>query len=209
MTAAYRSDAELVVLHTLRCCGVSSLQRVADVVAWLLPIDVEEVLLDLAAQGLVGHGGGTFGGWGLTDAGRTADADRITVELDVAGARAQVRSAYDEFLPLNQRTLDICGAWQVRSMGPPLVLNDHSEAAYDEGVLRQLAAVDRAAQPVCALVAERLHRFSHYGPRLASALERARNGEPDLVTDSLDSYHSVWFQLHEDLMVSLGMGRGD
>jgi hypothetical protein len=27
------------------------------------------------------------------------------------------------------------------------------------------------------------------------------------VADTLDSYHTVWFQLHEDLLVTLGISR--
>jgi hypothetical protein len=29
------------------------------------------------------------------------------------------------------------------------------------------------------------------------------------VTDSVDSYHSVWFHLHEDLLSTLGRTRDD
>ena len=50
-----------------------------------------------------------FGGWGLTDAGRATDAARAR-ELDGANACDDVQGAYDDFLGLNQRTLDICGA---------------------------------------------------------------------------------------------------
>jgi hypothetical protein len=36
---------------------------------------------------------------------------------------------------------------------------------------------------------------------------RAKSGALDYVTDSTASYHSVWFQLHEDLLVTLGIPR--
>ena len=195
------------MLHTLRCCGFTTMERVAAITAHVAMIDVEEVLLDLAAGGLVRRNEGAFGGWGVTDAGRDADAERIAAELEVAGARHDVQRVYDGFLALNQRTLDICSAWQVRRFEAPMLLNDHSDPAYDAGVLERLGAVDEEVQPLCAALTQRLHRFAHYGPRLASALHRARQGEVDHVSDSLDSYHAVWFQLHEDLLVTLGIRR--
>ena len=50
-------------------------------------------------------------------------------------------------------------------------------------------------------------RFGLYGTRLTTALERTLGGNIAYVTDTLDSYHSVWFQLHEDLLVTLGISR--
>ena len=41
------------------------------------------------------------------------------------------------------------------------------------------------------------------------ALERSLGGENEFVSDSLESYHSAWFQLHEDLLVTLGITRED
>jgi hypothetical protein len=204
----HRSDPDLVVLHTLRCCGFLSSQRLAALLTPVLSVDVEEALLRFAAQGMVRNSGGTFGGWGLTDAGRELDATWIALELDRAEARRDVQLAYEDFLGLNPVTLEICGDWQVRKAEQPIVLNDHTDRVYDGSVLTRLHSVDAAAQPVCARLAARLLRFGHYGPRLASALDRARHGELDQVTDSLDSYHSVWFQLHEDLLVTLGLSRG-
>lgn len=199
-------DPDFIVLHTLRCSGAASTERLAASVGPLTSADTEDTLLGLAARGLVTHDRGVFGGWRLTAAGHDADAEWIAVELTRADARTDVHAAYGDFLDLNQRTLDICSAWQVRSF-EPLVLNDHTDRAYDTGVLRRLAAVDAQAQAVCARLAARLHRFSHYGPRLAAALDRARQGELDQVADSLDSYHAVWFRLHEDLLVTLGIDR--
>lgn len=199
-------DADFVVLHALRCCGAASTERLAASLGPLTSSDAEDVLLGLAARGLVTHDRGVFGGWRVTDAGLDVDARWVALELERADAGPEVQAAYDDFLDLNQRTLDICSAWQVRSFDP-IVLNDHADKVYDAGVLRRLAKVDAQAQTVCARLAARLHRFSHYGPRLASALDRARRGELDQVSDGLDSYHSVWFQLHEDLLVTLGIER--
>jgi hypothetical protein len=115
--------------------------------------------------------------------------------------------AYDDFLVLNPELLDLCGAWQVRSTGGVTTANDHTDAAYDARVLDLLTDLDRRADAVCADLAAVMPRFQRYRDRLTYALTRARAGELDYVTDRLDSYHTVWFQLHEDLLVTLGIPR--
>ena len=69
--------------------------------------------------------------------------------------------------------------------------------------------IDDSAQRICGELANRLSRFGVYGFRLSSALERVLAGDSAFVTDSLESYHTVWFQLHEDLLVTLGISRDE
>jgi hypothetical protein len=196
----------LVVLHALRCVGFADLPRLAAATG-LGAADVESELIDLAVAGLVTRTAGDFGGWGLTDAGRAADAARIAGELDAAGARAAVAAAYERFLVLNPELLDLCTAWQLRSAGGVLVPNDHTDPGYDARVVGRFTDFDRRAAAVCADLAAALPRFGRYRVRLADALARARSGEPGYLTDNLSSYHLVWFQLHEDLLATLGIPR--
>ena len=76
-------------------------------------------------------------------------------------------------------------------------------------LLSRLDRLDREAQQVCAALSGRLDRFGSYGPRLSAALDRAMAGDVTSVADTLDSYHSVWFQLHDDLLVTLDVSRED
>jgi hypothetical protein len=46
-----------------------------------------------------------------------------------------------------------------------------------------------------------------YGARLTNALDRALAGDVALVADDMESYHNVWFQLHEDLLATIGRSR--
>lgn len=169
--------------------------------------DVESELIDLAVAGLVTHVAGDFGGWGLSDAGRAVDAERIADELETSGARTVVAEAYDEFLVLNPELLDLCTAWQMRSVNGVAARNDHTDAAYDARVLDRLADLDKRADAVCADLSAAMLRFQRYRVRLTDALARTRSGALDYVTDSIESYHSVWFQLHEDLLATLGIPR--
>lgn len=197
---------DLLVLHTLRCMGFTGLSRVAEA-AGLSEPDVESELLDLEAIGLTMQDRGDFGGWGITEAGRTTDAERVATELDAAGARPAVAAAFERFLVLNPELLDLCTAWQMRSVDGDVGTNDHSDPAYDARVRDRFADLHLRAEPLLVELAAALPRFGRYRTRLAGALERARSGAWDELADSTTSYHAVWFQLHEDLLVTLGIPR--
>ena len=200
------TSVDLLVLHTLRCIGFAALPRVAGATA-LPEADAESELIDLAVAGLVTRVPGEFGGWGLTDAGRAADAERIAAELDAAHARAAVTSAFNDFSGLNVELLDLCSAWQMRTVDGVSTPNDHHDGVYDARVLERFTEFDTRAAPVCADLAAALPRFERYRARLTDALTRAKAGSLDYLTDNLDSYHNVWFQLHEDLLATLGIPR--
>lgn len=200
------TDPALTVLHALRCGGHAGLEAVSRT-AGLPEPDVESLLIDLAVDGLVTRSPGPLGGWGLTDAGRAADTERIAAELDTAGARPAVAAAFERFLVLNPELLDLCTAWQTRGVAGDLRANEHDDPAYDARVLALFADLHARAEPVLGALAAALPRFGRYGVRLAQALARGRAGERAEVADSTTSYHAVWFQLHEDLLVTLGRSR--
>lgn len=203
--ASHRSDPALIVLHGLRCIGAAPASRVADAVR--LPLAaVESELIDLGVAGFVSYTRGAFSGWALTDAGRQQVAALLAAEADRTGTRAAIEHGHRVFAELNPQVLDVCTDWQLRSRQPN-ELNQHTDPGYDARVLRRLTALDEHAQGLCSDLAGALSRFQPYGERLAEALERAHAGDIAAVTDRIDSYHSVWFQLHEDLLVSLGIPR--
>lgn len=202
----HSTNADLLVLHALRCIGFTGLARVS-AAAGLPQPDVESELIDLARAGLVTYVAGDFGGWGLTEAGRAADAERISDELDTAGTRAAIALAFDDFLRLNPELLDLCTAWQTRSADGVVTPNDHSDPAYDSRVLDLFTDLDQRADVVCADLSAAMRRFRRYRVRLTDALTRAKSGALDYVADNTESYHTVWFQLHEDLLVTLGIPR--
>ncbi|MDY7087154.1 MAG: transcriptional regulator [Actinomycetota bacterium] len=176
------------VLHTLRCIGHADLPRIAGTTGRPEP-DVESELINLAVDGLVTRSMGT---WGLTDAGRAADAKQTTDELDTTGARATVTAAYETFLTLNPELLDLCTMWQLRD-----------DATDPARVLDRFADLNQRVQPVL----DALPRLTRYRERLDVALDKARRGAMQELTDSMTSYHVVWFQLHEDLLATLGIPR--
>jgi hypothetical protein len=112
---------------------------------------------------------------------------------------------YEAFLPLNREVLQVCTDWQVRPGGAP---NDHTDAAYDWSVIDRLEALDDRAAPLLHRLGDAEARFAPYRQRLRAARRRVANGERDWLTSPrTDSYHTVWMELHEELLRALGLER--
>ena len=55
-----------------------------------------------------------------------------------------------------------------------------------------------------------LPRLKIYGDKLLAALEAAEDGDVEWVSDiRRDSYHTVWFELHEELLRIMGTERDE
>jgi len=200
-------DGELVVLLALRLHTLADEATVATTTG--LPVDqVSGVLQELADAGLVRERDGRVRGWMLLAPGRDAVTERLASELDASGARPAVTDAYRRFLTVNQDLLDLCTRWQVRVVDGVEAPNDHADADHDGAVLAGLAAVDEVGQATCQELRAALDRFSGYGTRLADARRQVEAGETGALTGPSGSYHSTWFELHENLLVTLGLERG-
>lgn len=204
------SPAELLVLHAVRVLGFAETAAVAQ----RFDLDVattDEHLLDAQANGWVAHTafGGTAG-WSLTDRGRRENESQLAAELARTDHARQVRDDYNRFLPLNGLVLRACTDWQLRpAPGNRLAPNDHTDPTWDDDVLRALHGVDQDLAPLIERLTAVLTRFHGYDTRFSAALTRARAGHTAWVDHTdIDSCHRVWFELHEDLVATLGMDRG-
>jgi DNA-binding MarR family transcriptional regulator len=199
---------QLLVLHGLRLKGFAEAGAVAALFGLQEP-DVAVALKELADDGLVQRRDGRVSGWSLTAEGRTVEAELLAEELERSGARDQVDLGYEQFVAVNGELLDVCTAWQLKSVDGAQTINDHADVSYDTATVDRLGAVHATAAPVVASLGGALERFSGYGPRLEHALGRVQAGETEWFTKPLlDSYHTVWFELHEDLLSTLGKQRG-
>lgn len=192
----------------MRCIGTSGSERLS-IASGIQVSDVDGRLRRLAGSGHVELLPGVFGGWHLTESGLRAAQVELEKELDRSGARQDVDATYRSFFGLNQAALQVFGDWQMRRVGSTHVVNDHTDAEYDASVLTRLMKLDDSVEVLCADLSALFDRFESYGSRFAAALHSAMAGDPSFVADRLDSYHSVWFQLHEDLLLTLGISRED
>jgi hypothetical protein len=119
---------------------------------------------------------------------------------------AVAQEAYRAFLPFNTQLLRICTDWQLRPDGSP---NDHSDSAYDFKVLERLDRLDERIATLVHKLAESVPRFSAYPGRLTAALDKIADDRQWLASPRCDSYHTVWMQMHEDLLTAVGASRED
>jgi hypothetical protein len=140
----------------------------------------------------------------ITPEGRAAHAEwaRCTPASD---AEAGVQRAFDRFLGLNTELLQLCSDWQVNRTG---AANDHRDAEYDWSVIQRLVALDDRAGAVARHAGTALGRLAPYRARLRHARGKVEAGEHEWFTSPrVDSYHTVWMQWHEDLLLALGLER--
>jgi len=210
-TGSHVSTPDLLVVQALRVKGFVQAAEVA-VATGLDTGDIETLLSGLADAGHARHREGRMSGWMLTPEGRVHGEVLLAAELETTGTRSAIEGAYRDFLEANQSFLGLCTDWQLRPdpgspAGAPIV-NDHADPAHDAAVIARLGDADRVVQEVCNDLAGVLVRFDSYGARFAEALARVRAGEVEWFTRPLiDSYHTVWFELHENLLATLGIER--
>lgn len=198
---------ELRVVHALRLKSFADTPVVAEAAG--VPEDrAKAVLESLAEAEHVRYREGRMTGWMLLPSGRDHGEKLLAAQLDAAGKRAELEALYRRFLEHNQPFLGLCTDWQVRDVDGEQVPNDHGDAAYDAEIIGRLAAADAEMQPICSELAAIFPRFAHYGPKFAEALTRVQSGDIDWFTKPMiESYHTIWFELHEDLLASLGIDR--
>ncbi|CAN5477011.1 hypothetical protein BH10ACT3_BH10ACT3_03630 [soil metagenome] len=171
---------------------------------------VQASLDDASERGWVQFRAGRLTGWTLTTTGRDEGERLLSEELRQTQARPTIEAAYELFVGLNGELLSICTDWQAVVVDGVEVVNDHTDAVRDAAVLERLELLHVQILPVTRLLADALERFGGYGSRLSAAHERIIGGETEWLTrPTIDSYHTVWFELHEDLLATLGRRRSE
>lgn len=121
-------------------------------------------------------------------------------------AEATARRFYDTFLPQNTELLRICTDWQLRPGGVP---NDHTDRAYNWAIIERLERLDERVGALLGRVSEAVPRFAGYHDRLSAALAKIDEDRQWFASPRCDSYHTVWMQMHEDLLSAIGVDRAD
>ncbi|MET0474455.1 MAG: MarR family transcriptional regulator [Mycobacterium sp.] len=152
----------------------------------------------------------------LIDSGLLTDGATVRLTADgrarlgelLAAERAAVDPAaanrvYDGFGAINVDFKSVLSQWQADKAGPRA-----QDAAV--AVLARIGELHRAVVPVIEAAAELVPRLDGYAGRLDAARRLAEAGDMGWLTRPLvDSYHTVWFELHEELIGLSGRTRAD
>ena len=168
--------------------------------------DAAGVLDRLVADGIAEAAAGSFR---LTADGKAIGREKIAEDTLSWGADDAL-AALDAFLALDHRMKDTVTAWQMREVEGAQSFNDHTDSAYDAEVLGRLAALHVDASAWLTPLVVGLPRLATYGQRLEQAAAAAATGDGRYVASPrVDSYHGIWFELHEDLILLAGRNRAD
>lgn len=171
----------------------------------LAPPRAEALLAEAAAGGRLFEAQGAFA---LTPAGRMILDSQYSRYYDELREDAAFVAAYERFERVNVELKQVITDWQTMDVGGQKVRNDHSNKDYDAEVLDRLGEVHERYEPILAQLIRGLPRLTVYRQKLERALEEAEAGKLQWVSDAkLESYHTVWFEMHEDLLRVLGRQR--
>ncbi|UQX10409.1 MarR family transcriptional regulator [Candidatus Mycobacterium methanotrophicum] len=140
---------------------------------------------------------------------RLSPEGRIRLGELLAAERQQIdttalTSAYAEFRRVNAEFKALVTDWQVKDGQP----NAHDDADYDAAVLARLDDVHHRVTPIISAAAAQLPRLGRYSTKLQAALDNVHAGDTAWLSRPLiDSYHTVWFELHEELILAAGLTR--
>ena len=192
-------ESELAVLRAVRLKGRPSPADVAGATG-ITEQEAEAALGSLAGSGSLKEANGRF----MLDA---AGRDRLEQLLDEERTgldQDALRPMYEEFTGLNTELKEIMHAWQLRDGEP----NDHGDAEYDQGVVDRLAALHEKVVPLVGRIVDAVPRLAPYPGRFEAAIEKVKAGDHSWIARPIaDSYHTVWFELHEELIGVLGLSR--
>lgn len=143
----------------------------------------------------------------LTPTGKARANELLAVER--AGADAEkVVVQCERFTPVNAAFKHLITRWQMREIDGKQVRNDHGDGLYDAAVLADFDVVHNDVSSILDALQAIVPRYAAYGTRLSAALGKIKSGDPRFVAaPDLESYHSIWFELHQDLIELSGTTR--
>jgi hypothetical protein len=197
-------EQDLLVLHGLAVRKSGTADQVARVLGQSAS-EVQAALDRLATSGDVVDAKELFM---PTPAGRQRLATAYSEQCASVRADETFIDAFERFEAINTRILALFTRWQTISRAGTTVPNDHTDVDYDAKVIDDLGDIHERAETILAAFAKQVPRFAAYAERLDEAFEKALTGEHQFVSGvRVDSYHTVWHELHEDLLTTLGRSR--
>jgi pyruvate,orthophosphate dikinase len=190
------------VIRAIALLGVATDERIA----LSLATSTESVrgVIDTAPST---HLNRTSRGLQLTPEGRGWLRGQLDAERDRTD-RSTVDRLYRLFVALDDRFKRLIVNWQVRTVDGRDVINDHTDAAYDLAVREKLCAFHAESMSLMDDICAIAGRLQPYRLRLTRAAAAVSTGDGTMVASPFkDSYHTVWFELHEELMHLSGRTR--
>ena len=141
----------------------------------------------------------------ITPAGKAAHAAWARLP-EGSEEEAAARSAYTLFLDLDKAVKRVTADWQLAAANA----RPDGYSAEDWGLIDRLTAVHEKAGAMLLRLGRAVPRFAGYRPRFRHALAQLEEGDRQWFSGlKLDSYHTLWWHLHEDLLLAIGVSRSE
>lgn len=195
-----------LVMHAVAIKKHAAAEAIASVAGLPLP-RVSAALALGVAKGRVVE---TDGRYMLTPAGRLMLDGEYSRYYPALRADTRFVGGYARFEVINRELKQLITDWQTIELGGSRVPNDHSNKDYDAHLIDRLSALHERFEPVLKSLVACAPRLAVYHKKLDAALSKAEDGDIAWVSDArTESYHTVWFELHEDLLRLLGRVRDE
>ena len=177
----------------------------------ILEQDTATVSAHLEAAVGAGYAMAARGAYMITPAGREhLDATYPIAFADQRTNPELVATLADFEQGINKQMLALMTSWQTVTVDGTQQPNDHSDADYDAKVVDKLARLHERAESVLAPFVGADPLTKRFVSRLDGALQQVDRGDHDYVSNvRLDSYHTVWYQMHEHLLRMMGEERDE
>ncbi|MEX2394485.1 MAG: hypothetical protein WD826_08405 [Actinomycetota bacterium] len=182
-------STDLAYLMAIRVQGFTHPDRVAVGAGVDIPA-ATSALDDYLSGGLIRE---TKLGFKMTEAG----LERLEVLLTDENLKdsGDLLEAYERFLLVDPKVKILSSEWQ-----------EHN----DESVIYRLIDIHARASNVLQRINVAAPRYAPYQTRLDGCVARLEAGDKDAFTKAAtESYHQVWWELHTDLLHTLGLERED
>lgn len=182
-------QADLPVAHALRVKGIATVDGIVE----FSGSSADDVAASLARLAEAGHAkelSGRVNGWTLTPDGGGAHGAALR---ESRSSNAELKTVYAEFLPLNEDLKVLC-----------------TEAQGGASVGDRFDSVHARIGSALTGASGTNPWLSGYLTRLDTAAARVSAGDPEALYKPMSgSYHDVWMELHQDLLLSLGRERSE
>jgi pyruvate,orthophosphate dikinase len=137
----------------------------------------------------------------LTPDGRNWVAGELNAERSKLDS-SEMNACYGRFMELNHEFKRLVSEWQLKGAEP-------TDADW-EALVGSVAGIQEGLGPLLEDVCGQAQRLRSYRGRFIAALEAMRSGDRTMLASPLkDSYHTVWFEYHEELITLCGRDRAE
>jgi pyruvate,orthophosphate dikinase len=190
--AGARTVSEFEVLRALQLRGVAGFETLAT----MLDTTTASVVGALENGDMVVE---TPRGIALNPTARAFVRDSLSAERATVDVAA-LPPLYSEFIALDAQFKSLVTQWQLQRAD--------GAARLPDDLARELNGLHDSVQAICSEVGRLVPRLTPFARRFANAMAAVEAGDMAALASPLrDSYHTIWFELHEELIHLTGRTR--